>query len=166
MRALIAYDTKYGTTKTIAQWLAEGLGVDCAIKNVSEIEHCNYDLIVVGSPIYTDEPLKSVATFLDDNCEGLKEKKVALFIVYDKLLAQKREKYEEMLKEYCPVEIVDVGVFGGYFDVNQLTDYDRQTIEDFFSRLGRRYEILDSRNKSEVLAFGRRLREKIEASTI
>jgi menaquinone-dependent protoporphyrinogen IX oxidase len=125
MRALIAYDSKYGTTKTIAQWLAEGLGVDCVIKNVSEIEHCNYDLIVIGSPIYTDEPLKSVVTFLDDNCEELKEKKVALFIVYDKLLAQKLEKYEEMLKGHCPAELVGIGVFGGYFDVNRLTEHDR-----------------------------------------
>ena len=92
MRVLIAYDTKYGTTKTIAQWVAEGIGVDCDIKNVSEIESCDYDLIVIGSPIYTDEPLKSVSTFLKDKCDELKEKKVALFIVYDKLLAQKREK--------------------------------------------------------------------------
>ena len=45
MRVLIAYDTKYGTTKTIAQWVAEGIGVDCDIKNVSEIESCDYDLI-------------------------------------------------------------------------------------------------------------------------
>lgn len=165
MRVLIAYDTKYGTTKTIAQWVAEGIGVDCDIKNVSEIESCDYDLIVVGSPIYTDEPLKSVSTFLKDKCDELKEKKVALFIVYDKLLAQKREKYEEILKEHCPEAIVDFGVFGGYFDVKQLTEYDRQTIEDFFSRLGKRYEILDSRNKSEVVAFGRRLREKIETRT-
>jgi len=163
MRVLIAYDTKYGTTKTIAQWVAEGIGVDYDIKNVSEIESCDYDLIVIGSPIYTDEALKSVSTFLKDKCDELKEKKVALFIVYDKLLAQKREKYEEMLKELCPEAIVDVGVFGGYFDVKQLTEYDRQTIEEFFSRLGKRYEILDSRNKSEVVAFGRRLREKIEA---
>jgi menaquinone-dependent protoporphyrinogen IX oxidase len=115
MRVLIAYDTKYGTTKTIAQWVAEGIGVDCDIKNVSEIESCDYDLIVIGSPIYTDEPLKSVSTFLEDKCDELKEKKVALFIVYDKLLAQKREKYEEMLKEHCPEAIVDFGVFGGYF---------------------------------------------------
>jgi menaquinone-dependent protoporphyrinogen IX oxidase len=166
MRALIAYDTKYGTTKTIAQWLAEGLGVDCAIKNVSEVEHCDYDLIVIGSPIYTDEPLKSVVTFLDDNCEELKEKNVALFVVYDNLLAQKLEKYEEMLRGHCLAEIVDIGVFGGYFDINQLTEYDRQTIEDFFSRLGKRYDILDSRNKSEVVAFGRRLRQKVEASPV
>jgi len=165
MRVLIAYDTKYGTTKTIAQWVAEGIGVDCDIKNVSEIESCDYDLIVIGSPIYTDEPLKSVSTFLEDKCAELKEKKVALFIVYDKLLAQKREKYEQILKEHCREAIVDVGVFGGYFDVKQLTEYDRQTIEEFFSRLGKRYEILDSRNKSEVVAFGRRLREKIETRT-
>ncbi len=165
MRVLVAYDTKYGTTKTIAQWVAEGIGVDCDIKNVSEIVSCNYDLIVIGSPIYTDEPLKSVSTFLDDNCNELKEKNVALFIVYDKLLAQKLEKYEEMLKGRCPLAIVDVGVFGGYFDVNQLTEYDRQTIEEFFTRLGKQYKILDSRNKSEVVAFGQRLREKIEAHT-
>jgi len=43
MKALVAYDTKYGTTKTIAQWVAEGIGVDCDIKNVSEIESCDYD---------------------------------------------------------------------------------------------------------------------------
>ncbi len=160
MRVLIAYDTRYGTTEEIAHWLAEGLATDCDIKNVADITNLNYDLIIVGSPMYSDEPLSSVMQFLHDHRALLSSKKVALFLVYDKLIASKQGTYEEMIREQAPPNVLDVAIFGGYLDVGKLNDHDRRTIEDFFSRLGQRYKILDSRDKEEVLRFARRLRDR------
>lgn len=159
MRVLIAYDTRYGTTEQIAHWLAEGLATDCDIKNVADITNLNYDLIVVGSPIYTDEPLPSVVQFLHDHRAILSSKKVALFLVYDKLVASKLDTYEEMIRGQAPPNILDLAIFGGYLDVEKLNEHDRRTIEDFFGRYGQRYNILDSRDKKEVLRFAQRLRD-------
>jgi hypothetical protein len=54
-----------------------------------------------------------------------------------------------------------VGIFGGYFDTSALNEHDRRTMDDFFKRLGKRYEILDHRNKGDVVRFGKLLREKL-----
>jgi menaquinone-dependent protoporphyrinogen IX oxidase len=161
MKTLIAYDSRYGTTTTVAHWLCEALGSDCDIANVADISSFDYDLIVIGSPIYTDEPLASVTQFLHEHRNTLSEKKVALFFVYDQLLTLKSEKYVEQLRAYAPPGVLAVGVFGGYFDINALNEHDRRTMEDFFERLGKRYEVLDHRNRTEVVRFGKLLKEKI-----
>ncbi|MDD1721593.1 MAG: flavodoxin domain-containing protein [Euryarchaeota archaeon] len=168
MKVLIAYDTRYGTTEEIAHWLAEGLETDCDIKNVADVTNLDYDLIIVGSPMYTDEPLPSVVQFLHDRGALLSSKKVALFLVYDRLVASKHDTYEEMIREQAPPNILDVAIFGGYIDVAKLNENDQRTIADFFSRLGQRYNILDSRNKEEVLRFAQRLKDqwmKTESTT-
>ncbi|MGZ4933440.1 MAG: flavodoxin domain-containing protein [Halobacteriota archaeon] len=160
MKVLIAYDTRYGTTEEIAHWLAEGLATDCDVKNVADVTNLDYDLIVVGSPMYTDEPLPSVIQFLHDRGALLSRKKVALFLVYDQLIASKLDTYEEMIRERAPPNVFDLAIFGGYMDVGKLNEHDRRTIEDFFNRLGKRYNLLDNRNKEEVLRFAERLRER------
>ena len=160
MKTLIAYDTRYGTTATIAQWLCEAIGSECDVKNVADVTSLNYDLIVVGSPIYTDDPLPSATQFLHDNREALGQKKVALFFVYDKLLTEKSETYVDELREQAPPSVLAVGIFGGYFDMSALNEHDRRTMDDFFERLGKRYEVLDNRNRDDVARFGKMLREK------
>jgi hypothetical protein len=91
----------------------------------------------------------------------MSRKNVALFFVFDRLLTVKSETYDEELREFAPQEVLAVGIFGGYFDINVLSEHDRQTMEDFFKRLGKRYDVLDSRNKDEVLRFGNQLRERL-----
>jgi hypothetical protein len=86
---------------------------------------------------------------------------VALFFVYDELLTLKSTTYVEELRELAPPGVLAVGIFGGYFDVSALNEHDRQTMDDFFERLGRRYEVLDHRNKDDVVRFGKLLREKL-----
>ena len=160
MKVLIAYDTRYGTTGEIAHWLAEGLAADCDVKVVADVANVDYDLIIVGSPMYTDEPLPSVVQFLHDHSSALSSKNVALFLVYDKLVASKLDAYEQMIRKQAPPNVLAVGIFGGYIDIEKLTEHDRRTIEDFFSRLGHRYEVLDSRDKEEVLRFAQRLKDE------
>jgi menaquinone-dependent protoporphyrinogen IX oxidase len=63
-RVIIVYDTRYGSTKTVARWIAEGIAseghVDMAIQNVAEADPRGFDFIVIGSPIYEEHPLPSV----------------------------------------------------------------------------------------------------------
>jgi menaquinone-dependent protoporphyrinogen oxidase len=164
MKTLIVYDTKYGTTQTIAHWLSKATVGDCDVVNVADVgdvASLDYDLIIVGSPIYVDDLLPSVKQFLLDERDALSEKNVAVFFVYDDLLTLKSKTYVEELREYAPPNVIAVGVFGGYFNLNALNEDDRRTMEDFFNRLGKRYEVLDHRNKREVMRFGKLVCEKL-----
>ncbi len=59
LKALIAYDTRCGTTKTTAHWLSEGIAAECAEANMADVASLDCDLIVgdphliVGDPQYT-----------------------------------------------------------------------------------------------------------------
>ena len=57
MKVLVAYDTKYGNTKKVAELIAEG--IKTVEENEVEINHVNdvdlskdeiYDMLVIGSP--------------------------------------------------------------------------------------------------------------------
>src|SRR5665811_1013848 len=84
-RILIMYDTRYGSTKTVARWIAEGAAseghVDVVVRNVAEADPGGFDFIVIGSPIYEEHPLPSVVNFLTANRDQLNDKDVALFVV-------------------------------------------------------------------------------------
>lgn len=84
MKILITYDTKRGSTETIAGWMKEALegkaeATVCRATENPSVE--DFDLIIAGSPIYYERPLKSVVEFLKNNRESLKDKKVAIFVV-------------------------------------------------------------------------------------
>lgn len=52
MKVLFVYGTKYGSTKIIAEWIAERLGFDSLIveaKNALNPE--KFDLVIIGSGI-------------------------------------------------------------------------------------------------------------------
>jgi menaquinone-dependent protoporphyrinogen IX oxidase len=65
-RALVVYDTKYGATEQIANWIAEGIN-DADLRHVGDVENLNYDLIVVGCPIYNEMPSARIIQFLNRN---------------------------------------------------------------------------------------------------
>jgi len=65
---------------------------------MSDVASSDYDLIVGGSPIYTDEVLPSMTQFLHDNREALSEKRIVPFFVYDRPL-QPREMLDSRNKE-------------------------------------------------------------------
>jgi menaquinone-dependent protoporphyrinogen oxidase len=143
-RVLIICDTRYGSTKTIAQWIAEGAAgvghVDVVVQNVAEADPRGFDLIVIGSPIYEEHPLPSVVDFLAANRDRLSDKDVALFVVcVDYGLVPKEElvrRYVTDLQARAAGRVRAIEVFGGYLDVDKLSDTDRKLIEDFANLMG------------------------------
>jgi menaquinone-dependent protoporphyrinogen oxidase len=81
-RILIVFDTKGGSTKEIIQWIREGAaskGAHVDVQSPNAVTSLDYDLIVVGTPIYDDRPMMSVRRFLEAG--SLHNKKLALFVV-------------------------------------------------------------------------------------
>ena len=167
MRILVAYDTKYGSTERVAQWIAEGIteseiseaSVD--VKNISQIVEVHYDCVVIGSPIYEEQPLNSVITFLEARRASLKHINVGLFVVcgdYEHLPKdQLIDTYVKKLESHVSGMVVAREVFGGYFDLEKLSDDDRRIIEDFSKVAGHIIANMDLLDKDQSKAFGREI---------
>ena len=110
-RILLVYDTKGGTTGEIIGWIkdgAESQGASVDIRMAHTARSLEYDLIVVGTPIYNERPMKSVRDFL--RRDDLRNKRVALFVVCFAGVFGMRNfmvrRYLEELKRLCTGNVV------------------------------------------------------------
>ena len=91
--------------------------------------------MVIGSPIYEEEPLNSVIAFLEARRTSLEHVNVALFVVcsdYGHLPKdQLIDTYVKKLEGHVSGMVLAREVFCGYFDLEKLSDEDRRIIEDF-----------------------------------
>ncbi len=168
IRVLVAYDTKYGSTERVAHWIAEGIAepepsdTTVEVKNISHIVEVNYDCVVIGSPIYDDEPLNSVIAFLDAQSDALEHVNVALFVVCGHYGALPKDKlitlYVKKLEAHISGTVVAREVFGGSFDFEKLSDEDKRAMEDFSKGTGHTIAKLDLLDRDKVQAFGRELK--------
>ena len=169
-RVLIIYDTRYGSTKTVAQWIAEGAAgigyVDVVVQNVAEADPRGFDLIVIGSPIYEEHPLPSVVNFLAANRERLSDKDVALFVVCVDYGAVPKEelvrRYVADLQAHAAGRVRATEVFGGYLDVDKLSDTDRKLIEDFAKLMGVPIAQVNKLNAQSAREFGAQVAHFLE----
>lgn len=76
---LVVYASRYGSTREVAQAIADGLGADIAAA-ASFPDVRAYELVVVGSPIYGGDYLESMTKFLRTKKSALATRKVAAFI--------------------------------------------------------------------------------------
>lgn len=103
MNAIVVYKTKYGSTKTYAEWIAEEL--DCEAidaKKITADDLLKYDTIIYGGGLYA-EVINGV-TLITKNFNKLKEKKIIVYTTgitpiecrdyYDKLVTEKNFKPE------------------------------------------------------------------------
>jgi len=90
MKVLIAYDTKYGNTKQVAELIAEG--IKTVESNEVDISHVNevdlnkdilYDLIVIGSPNHMGTQTEKTRMFVKNLSKSpLKGNSFAVFDTY------------------------------------------------------------------------------------
>ncbi len=107
MSAIVVYKSKYGSTKTYAEWIAEELGcaaVDAKTVKVDDLTAC--DAIVYGGGLYA-EVINGVS-LITKNLSKLDGKKIAVYSTgitpldcreyYDKLVIEKNFKPEMLDK--------------------------------------------------------------------
>ncbi|MBQ4518766.1 MAG: flavodoxin [Clostridia bacterium] len=101
MNAIVIYKTKYGSTKTYAEWIAEELGCEAIdAKEIKAEDLLNYDTIIYGGGLYA-EVINGVA-LISKNIEKLSEKKIIVYTTgitpldcreyYDNLVLQRNFK--------------------------------------------------------------------------
>lgn len=101
MSIIVVYKTKYGSTKTYAQWIAEELGCQAVdAKTVKIDDLVQYDTIIYGGGLYA-EVINGI-TLITKNIDKLKDKKIVVYTTgitpmeyreyYDKLVIEKNFK--------------------------------------------------------------------------
>ena len=83
MNVIVVYKSKYGSTKGIAEFIAEKLrehGVQAEARSVdTDPDPGEYDAVVIGSAVYMEHWMKEAAEFVRRNRAVLAERPVWLF---------------------------------------------------------------------------------------
>jgi menaquinone-dependent protoporphyrinogen IX oxidase len=77
-KCVVVYESKYGTTKKYAEWIAEDLGADLFDRKAASADALTgYDVIVYGGGLYAGGV--SGLSFIKNNFSKIKDKRVLLF---------------------------------------------------------------------------------------
>ena len=142
MKACIIYDTIRGSTLYFAKWIKDELeksGIETDVKKVNEVDSFNYDLFIIGSPIYWERPLKSVISFLDNHKLELRDKKIAIFIVcIAQMFGKPTERYIKIhylrpLEKKVSNLIIESGIFKGWLKTPNFNE--REKVKNWVRRL-------------------------------
>lgn len=78
MKAVVVYKSRYGSTKTYAEWIAEELSckaLDASKTKIEDLEE--FDVIVYGGGLYAE--IIAGVTLITKNMDKLEGKKIAVF---------------------------------------------------------------------------------------
>lgn len=123
MKVLIAYATKYGSTREVAQKVGEVLkskGMDVDVSDVSDVSDISpYNAAVIGAPVMRFRLLPPARKFVKRNKEALRKIPLAYFSLGFTMMQDTPENRDKMIRKLKVVtkhvEPVDVGLFGGKY---------------------------------------------------
>ena len=111
MKVLVAFDTKYGNTETVAKTIAEGIesveSIEVTLSNMKKVNFKKldgYDAILVGCPTHFGGPTRGAKKFIDRlGKRDLKGMQIAAFDTYIKEDFERSVKaMEERINEKAP----------------------------------------------------------------
>ena len=129
MTLLVAYGSKRGSTKEVAEALAERLGTGdrkVELRPAADVDDLSpYDGVVLGGSLYFGRWHEDSVRFLSEHRRELAERPVAIFAIGPKTaepkdLGDARAQLDKALKKAPEVEPRTVAVFGGVIDPTKL----------------------------------------------
>jgi flavodoxin len=112
-KVIVAYESKYGNTKLVAQTIIEGMkeveGLEVVLSELREVdfdEIPEYDAILIGSPSHWGGPTRGVRKFIDKLGKLRLEGK--LFAVFDTCLGGDFEKAVKKMEKRISEKISGV----------------------------------------------------------
>jgi menaquinone-dependent protoporphyrinogen oxidase len=128
-RVLVAYATKRGSTREVAEAVAATLhraGFDVDVLPAAEVHGlAGYDAVVLGGALYMGRLHGDARRFLADHRRELAVRRVAVFAIgprtlADEDVAQSRAQLDRALGAVPEVEPASVAIFGGVLDPAHL----------------------------------------------
>lgn len=141
MKVLVAYASKHGSTKGIAEFIGGKLrayGLDVNVSDVGEVEDSGrYDVFVVGSALYMGQWMKEAKQFVSRNRILLSRRPVWLFSSGPTGKERRNKKGQDLLDASVsgPTDLLkienglfvkDHRIFFGVFDPKNLGFFSRQ----------------------------------------
>ncbi len=129
MKILIAYATKSGTTATCAQLLADRLGPDVSLADLSRRAPAPdaFDAVVVGGCIRMGQLHKAAKRYIAAHAATLSQRPFAFFLCHCQA-----EKTGELIASILPASLRNralwTGSFGGELDPAKLQGFDRLVV--------------------------------------
>jgi menaquinone-dependent protoporphyrinogen oxidase len=129
MKTLVAYGTKKGSTREVAETVAETLreqGLDVDLRPASEVKDLgSYAAVVLGGSIYMGRLHPDIKALLKRHHGELERLPVAVFGMGPKTMEAKdeadaRKQVEMNLKKVPELHPVSVAIFGGVIDPSKL----------------------------------------------
>jgi menaquinone-dependent protoporphyrinogen oxidase len=166
MNILIAYASKYGATRDIAERIAQVLersGLSAEVKEAESVSSLHpYEAIILGSSVYFSNWLPEASELLESFQDELAAKPVWLF---SSGLAVKGEPREWLFPETLQplvkkIKPKDVVLFGGKVEAEQLS------LDDWLINPSLRVEAGDYRNWAEIEAWAQRIASHLKTESV
>ncbi len=100
-KILITYYSGSGSTQEMAKIIAQNLQCDTVdVLSVSEVQHLNYDMVILGSPNWYGKPTPKVIKFIKKHEKELAKRPIAFFFSCMDCYQTKHSKQTDILV-YC-----------------------------------------------------------------
>ncbi len=174
MKTLIACGTKYGSTMTIGQWIAERLPFGsqvCDIKYAPSPD--DFELVILGSAIYEGKTLPQFDKYIDTYFQILQQRKTAIFVVcldtkgvFVKGRVHGGWNYIMPIINRFKTPPIHAGIMHGEINPSKLTPEDTEKLMHFYNQiLHRNYSTPPYRtmmNKQEAWEFAEQILKKLK----
>jgi len=173
MRALIVCASRYGSTEQIGRWIGErlmheGFVIDL-VKAGDAVSLNDYEVVIMGSGIYSHSVLPELRAFIESNKETLMQKKVALFGV---LMKTEPVFYKGNIHRGLEHLMPQIEIFGGaviHADMlhgemvpQKMTEKDKEGLMRFYKMLNLSDDEMQRRLKPRTLMDKREVWEFAE----
>ena len=164
-RGIVLFATKYGSTQEIAGALADKLGFKSKnvvdIKDDSELDQ--YDVILLGAPIYFDDIYQDMKHFIQSFFIKLGGKKLITFAVYGATKGYVEIDYAQKFANYFDPKPVLSLIFLGRATKETLGEDDYKKLYIFYKyRLRSKFEDFDYFDENKIDVVAEKVREIIE----
>lgn len=117
----------------------------------------DFDLIVIGTPIYNGKIHPKMATFLENERKWLDEKKIALFCTC--LNGSDGLRVLREVEDSLGGNVLELGVLGGRLEMDRLNERDYQALTEYISKEGLPSQGMDLFNREEIIDWALRLKD-------
>jgi menaquinone-dependent protoporphyrinogen IX oxidase/uncharacterized protein YhbP (UPF0306 family) len=151
-RALLIYDSKYGSTETMVKQMALILGPSryCRPAEFRE-EYRSFDLIVIGAPLYRESLPAALMDFVAANYSWLRSKRVALFCTC--LSQEQGTRQLRSLGSMIGNHVLALRAMGGRLDLERLDVQDSADIAAVCRQIGVPLSNVDLNDANELVEF-------------